>query len=925
MQTENIIPWYRSIRFKLVAAAVVVELVMLTLLLTNSYRLVSDALESQTKVRLEALAPLLNASLAGRVFQRDHSEITAIIQQLVSSKFAEINYIVVLDRHGATLASAGSVTPQLLSNNAPEDQNVDDALRDMTYDTSIPLTLQDNTVGAVRFGLSLSALSSLRGNVLNQSLLIAMGEILLSILLLTIGGYLITRHIASLLAATRRVALADYSSPITISSHDEIGMLAENFNTMANIVKNRIDDLAESETRFRTIFDAAGDAFFIHDIATGQALDVNQRMCEMYGCTHEQALQLSLADFSANVEPYTLTEAGEKMRMALQDVPQTFDWLARRLDGKQFWVEVNLRRAKIGKADRLIALVREISERKQSEEELRIAATAFEGQEGMMIVNAANLIIRVNSAFTEITGYSAAEAVGKSPGILSSGRHDANFYAAMMESINRTGVWQGEIWNKKKNGQVYPEWLMITAVKDTAGRVTHYVSAFTDITARKEAEEEINNLAFYDPLTQLPNRRLLLDRLKQAIASSTRNERYCALLFIDLDNFKTLNDTLGHDIGDMLLQQVAQRLTTCVRDGDTVARLGGDEFVVILEDLSKNVRKSANQTESVGEKILSTLNQPYQLANYAHHSTPSIGITLFTNHHGPIDELLKRADLAMYQAKAAGRNTLRFFDPEMQAVVSSRAALEVDLREAVIKEQFVLHFQPQVVGEGRLTGAEALVRWQHPQRGIVPPLEFISLTEDTGLILPLGHWVLKTACMQLAAWSAKPELAHLTIAVNVSARQFHHRDFVDQVMSVIEHTGANPQRLKLELTESLLVDDVEDIIAKMTMLKAKGVCFSLDDFGTGYSSLSYLKRLPLDQLKIDQSFVRNILTDPNDAAIAKMVIVLAESLGLSVIAEGVEISAQRDFLAHQGCHAYQGYLFSRPLPLPEFEEYAQNI
>lgn len=804
MHTEHTIPWHRSIRLKLVAAAVVVELVMLSLLLANSYRLVSEALESQTRVRLEALTPLLNASLAGRVFQRDHSEITAIIQQLVRSKFTDISYIIVLDQHGEVLASAGETTPQLLSNIAAEDLRVEDALTDMNYDTSVPLTLLGTVVGSARYGLSLTALTSLRGNVLQQSLLIAVGEILLSMLLLAIGGYLITRHIASLVAATHRIAEADYSTPINITSRDEIGMLAVSFNAMASTVQSRIQELAESETRFRTIFDAAGDAFFIHDIETGQILDVNQRMCEMYGCTYDQALQLSGVDFSANVAPYTLAEAVEKIRLVLKDGPQTFDWLARRLDGKLFWVEVKLRQGRIGTAERIIALVRDISE-------------------------------------------------------------------------------------------------------------------------RKKAEEEINNLAFYDPLTHLPNRRLLLDRLEHALASSARNERYGALLFIDLDNFKNLNDTLGHDIGDLLLQQVAQRLFTCVREGDTVARLGGDEFVVVLENLSEDMHKSATQTEIVGEKILTTLNQRYHLASHVHHSTPSIGVTLFVNHQITLDELLKRADLAMYQAKAAGRNTLRFYDPEMQAVISTRTALEADLREAALKDQFLLYYQAQVVGANRLTGVEALIRWQHPQRGMVTPDEFIPLAEDNGLILPIGLWVLKTACIQLAAWAAQPDMAHLTVSVNVSARQFHHHDFVEQVLAVLEHTGANPQRLKLELTESLLVDDVEGIIVKMNALKAKGVGFSLDDFGTGYSSLSYLKRLPLDQLKIDQSFVRNILTDPNDAAIAKMIVVLAGSLGLSVIAEGVEIGAQRDFLAHQGCHAYQGYLFSHPLPLKDFEEFAKRV
>ncbi|MDP1610172.1 MAG: EAL domain-containing protein [Sulfuritalea sp.] len=597
-------------------------------------------------------------------------------------------------------------------------------------------------------------------------------------------------------------------------------------------------------------------------------------------------------------------------------------------DGRVIWVEDHgdiFARDEAGQPLHMIGSIADITERKETEKDLRIAATAFESQEGMFITDAASVILRVNRAFSEITGYSAEEAVGQTPKLLGSGRHDAAFFAAMMESIERSGTWQGEIWNRRKSGEVFPEWLTITAVKDQQGALTHYVSTLTDITSRKTAENEIRHLAFYDPLTRLPNRRLLLDRLRQAVASSSRSELHGALLFIDLDNFKTLNDTRGHEMGDMLLQQVALRLTACVRACDTVARLGGDEFVVMLEDLNEDPQESAARARIVGEKILAALNQTYQLAANAYRSTPSIGITLFANHQGNIDDLLKRADLAMYQAKAAGRNTLRFFDPAMQAIVMARATLEADLREALESNQFLLYYQAQTDGAGLPTGVEALVRWRHPQRGLVSPAEFIPLAEETGLILQLGHWVLKTACHQLALWAAQPEMEQLTIAVNVSARQFHQRDFVDQVLAVIEHSGANPRRLKLELTESLLVDDVEDVIAKMAALKATGVGFSLDDFGTGFSSLSCLKRLPLDQLKIDQGFIRNVLSDPNDAAIAKMVVALGESMSLAVIAEGVETEAQRDFLAHHGCHAYQGYLFSRPLPIEEFEQFRRQF
>jgi diguanylate cyclase (GGDEF)-like protein/PAS domain S-box-containing protein len=450
------------------------------------------------------------------------------------------------------------------------------------------------------------------------------------------------------------------------------------------------------------------------------------------------------------------------------------------------------------------------------------------------------------------------------------------------------------------------------------------LECFVDINARKQAEDEIRQLAFYDPLTLLPNRRLLLDRLQQALAASSRHRNEGALLYIDLDNFKTLNDTRGHNVGDLLLKQVAKRLLGCVREGDTVARFGGDEFVVMLEDLGESPQEAAAQAKTVGTKILGFFERNFDLAGFDHHCTASIGITLFADRQETIDDLLKQADLSMYQSKAAGRNSLHFFNQQMQAAITERTALEADLSEALQKRQLMLYYQAQVSGERRLFGAEALLRWQHPRRGQVSPAEFIPLAEDTGLILPLGNWVLKTACTQLARWARQPAMAQLTVAVNVSVRQFHQPDFVEQVLSALEHSGANPQRLKLELTETVLASNIEDIIAKMTLLKARGVGFSLDDFGTGYSSLAYLKRLPLDQLKIDQSFVRDCLVDPNDAAIAGMVVALAGSLGLKVIAEGVENEAQRRVLAGQGCHDYQGYLFSRPLPHDEFEQLAKR-
>ena len=560
---------------------------------------------------------------------------------------------------------------------------------------------------------------------------------------------------------------------------------------------------------------------------------------------------------------------------------------------------------------------------KQAEQELLISATAFDVQEGIMITDAEEKILRVNQALIEMSGYSADELVGQTPRILKSGLQDAAFFVDMWDQLKKTGAWQGEIWDRRKNGETFPKWLNIKAVKGPDDKVTHYVSSHTDITERKSAEEKIRDLAFYDPLTHLANRRLLMDRLQQAVAASFRNDRDGALLFVDLDYFKALNDRLGHDQGDTLLQDVAGRIVACIREADTAARFGGDEFVILLEDLSPDAEEAAGQAEAVVHKILSSIGQPYSLNGHDYVITASIGITLFGLRRENIGDILKQADIAMYQAKAAGRNTLRFFDPELQSALMARSALEEDLRQGICEDQFLLLYQPQVEND-RVFGAEALIRWQHPRRGMVSPVEFIPLAEEIGLILPLGHWVLETACAQLAKWADDPDMGDIVLAVNVSAQQLRQPNFVENVLKVLERTKAPPDKLKLELTESILADNVQDIIEKMNRLKEQHIRFALDDFGTGYSSLSYLKRLPLGQLKIDRSFVTDVLTDPNDAAIAETIIALGKTLGMEVLAEGVETVDQMDFLAEHGCHAFQGYLFSRPLAVEDFQSLVVN-
>ena len=562
-------------------------------------------------------------------------------------------------------------------------------------------------------------------------------------------------------------------------------------------------------------------------------------------------------------------------------------------------------------------------QRQQAEARIRYQASLLDkAQDAIVVRDLAHRILFWNQGAERLYGWTRLQALGQSAQALL--YDDPAVFARATHTALEKGEWVGEITQHNRHGDTLDMEAHWTRIPGEDGQPPSILEINTDISARKASEREVQRLAFYDALTGLPNRMLLMDRMQQALASAERQRQGGALLFIDLDNFKTLNDTLGHDMGDLLLQHVAQRLGSCVRSIDTVARLGGDEFVVMIEQLSSEPEELARAARAVGEKILQLLSAPYLLAGYQYRSTPSIGIAPFDHGRTSVGELLKQADLAMYQAKTAGRSTLRFFDPDMQAAVTQRATLEGDLRAAFAKDEFLLQYQPQSDRSGRVVGVEALVRWRHPRRGLVAPAEFIGLAEETGLILPLGRWVLNQACKLLARWQGDPYLAQLTMAVNVSSLQFRDTNFVEDVLRVLAVNGAPANRLKLELTESLLVENMEATIATMEALCAHGVGFALDDFGTGYSSLTYLKRMPLTQLKIDRSFVRDLLTDPNDAAIIHTIIALSRSLGLEVIAEGVESIEQRDMLARAGCHFYQGYLCSPALSEDALQRFVRD-
>jgi diguanylate cyclase (GGDEF)-like protein/PAS domain S-box-containing protein len=685
--------------------------------------------------------------------------------------------------------------------------------------------------------------------------------------------------------------------------------------------------LRHSEERYRTAFQTSIDAININRMSDGVYIDVNNAFLDIVAFSRDEVIGRSSIDLAI------WADCADRQRMVDQvsrtSICRDLEARFRKKNGEVFWGLMSASLIEIEGVPCVLTITRDISAAKAAEQLLTQAAealrvseeryrTVFQTSLDPILINRTSdrRFIDVNQAFLDVMGFKRDEVIGRTSlelNLWADPRDLENVDEILKQTLQCRNV---EIQFRKKDGETL--WgLMSSSVMEIDG-VQCVLTVTRDISSAKAAEDEIRSLAFYDPLTGLPNRRLLMERLHVTLASSSRTGRLRALLFVDLDNFKTLNDTLGHQTGDLLLQEAAKRLTACVREADTVGRLGGDEFVLMLEDLSDLPEDAAAQAKAVGEKILSVVTQPYQLNGRECRSSASIGISVFGGRRENSNEILQQADIAMYQAKAAGRNTMRFFAPALQAAVNARAALEEDLRESIKTCQFVLYYQPQI-DRNRLIGAEALIRWRHPSRGILPPSEFIPLAEETGLILPLGKWVLDAACAQIAAWADNKQTARLAVSINISARQFHQPEFVEQVLAALDGTRADPAKLRLELTESILVENVQDVSDKMKELKSHGLRFSLDDFGTGYSSLAYLKKLPLDQVKIDRSFVRDILTEESSAAIAQTIISLSRAMGLPVIAEGVETEEQRDCLARMGCHAFQGFLFGRPLPLEEFE------
>jgi diguanylate cyclase (GGDEF)-like protein/PAS domain S-box-containing protein len=688
---------------------------------------------------------------------------------------------------------------------------------------------------------------------------------------------------------------------------------------LGDIQRQQLDRqaLRQSEAYLQAITEAVPDLSMVLD-EDGRYLKVKTPdnallvadASELLGKRLQDVLPQRLADLFMQFIRRTLaSDSPQTLEYSMQTQVgvRAFEARARRLD-----TPVEGRRA-------VVLMARDITDRAALELDRRIAAIAFESQQGMLITDAQTRVIRVNEAFSTISGYTQAEVIGQPARMFSSGRQGPDFYRALWQSLTETGSWAGEIWNQRKNGEVFPEWLTVSAVRDEQGKITNYVASLTDISERKSAERTIHQLAFYDPLTELPNRRLLRERLQHAMDLCARKRQHAALIFLDLDDFKNVNDLYGHQVGDALLCEVAERLTKNLRELDTVARLGGDEFVILLEELASETDEACMQLEHIGSKLLQALREPYWVNRQRFNTSASLGVVLFKDGQHTADELMQHADLSMYSSKAAGKNALSFYDPQMQVAVSVRLKLEQDIRHGLAKGEFILFLQPQTNASGALEGAEALVRWQHPEQGLLGPGTFIEIAERSGLIEQMDLATLRQGCELLARWAGQPRLAHLSLALNISAKLLYKDDFIEQVERLLRESQADPRRLKLEITESLLLTDKAQAVMRMHALRELGVRFSIDDFGTGYSSMAYLQQLPLDQLKIDQSFIRDLPGNTSSHAIVRAILAMAQSLGLEVIAEGVENEAQHKALLDSGCEHFQGYLFGKPVAVEAFQ------
>ncbi len=908
-----------SIKRQLMLGVITVHAVLMTLFVFDLVERQRTFLHQQSAQQASSLGNALASNSVSWILANDITGLSEVINSL--SQYPDLRYAMLLSPNGRILAHSD---PSRIGLRVSDDISINllhAPLKLFTLvdsptliDVAVPVMSGERHIAWARIGLGQEQVASGLHVVTRNGVIYTLAAILAGILFAGWMANHLSRRLQLLLQVSEQTRLGQRNLRARFDQDDEIGQLGRGFDAM-------LDAMAESEERVRSLLDSTAEGIL------GSNIDGNCIFCnpaalrilgfgsqdEVLGKNIHRLIHHSHPDGS----PYPASECKGLQAVRKGGGIHIDDEVFWNADGipipVEYWAHPT--QSNGGMNGSVIAFT-DITERRKTENQLRLAAKVFENsREAIFITDADNRIITVNEAFSNITGYSRDEVLGQNPSMLQSGEHGPDFYRVMWNSINKDGYWQGEIWDRRKSGEIFPVWVSISVVYDDHGRTSHHIAMYDDITERKAADERIRFLAQHDALTGLPNRSLLQDRLLQALASAQRDGEQVAVLFLDLDHFKTINDSLGHHIGDRLLQEVARRLGHCVRGNDTVSRQGGDEFLTVLGQL-----KNPGDAAHIAQKMLDAVAQPYDIDGHELRVTPSIGIAIHPDDGHDTETLIKNADAAMYHAKENGRNNYQYFTADLNSRAFERLSVENSLRRGLEQGEFLLHYQPQInLASGAIVGLEALVRWQHPDFGLVPPLRFIPVAEESGLIVPLGEWVLREACRQNRAWQ-QAGLPAIPVAVNLSAHQFHQKNLAQTISGALQESGLDARYLELELTESVVMRGSESTVETLARLKQMGLMLSIDDFGTGYSSLSYLKRFPIDKLKIDRSFVRDVTLDQDDAAIAGAIIAMAHSLRLKVIAEGVETQEQSDFLKEQGCDEIQGYLFSRPLPAEQMEK-----